>query len=316
MTQHEAELEKFKTLHNRFRVQPGYQSIDLHGFTMSEKPDILFTALVHGNEVIGLQVLNLFLEKTLKSNHKAPYTFAVLLCNVPAYDKNQRFINKDLNRSFQAPIDTPKIEKGQEYYRAQQVEDVIQNLKPRFIIDLHQTTEPTLSPFFMLPEEESLVRSASVISKEWPIITFDPSGFSKDGKTLMEFARGEKIPALVIEISQNGFDLNLAKLICEQLFYLNAELIIAPPKKDDVSYFKITQHLTKFIVGSELMPGFQNLQSVKENDILGITPAGNEYFCPADGVFIFPKYGSQAEVSTELGLIATPRNLLQLKADS
>ena len=307
MTQHEAELEKFKTLHNRFRVQPGYRSIDHHGFTMSENPDILFTALVHGNEVIGLQVLNLFLEKTLKSNHKAPYTFAVLLCNVPAYEKNQRFINKDLNRSFQAPIDVPKIEKGHEYYRAMEVETAIKKLQPRFIIDLHQTTEPTLSPFFMLPEEESLVLSAVVINNEWPIIIFDSSGFSKDGKTLMEFARGEKIPALVIEISQNGFDLNLAKSICEQLFYLNAELIIAPPKKDDVSYFKITQHLTKFITGSELMPGFQNLQQIKENDILGITPAGNEYFCPADGLFIFPKYGRQAEVSTELGLIATPR---------
>ena len=308
MTQHEAELQKFQTLHNRFRVQPGYQSIDQYGFTMSENPDILFTALVHGNEVIGLQVLNLFLEKTLKSNHKAPFTFAVLLCNVPAYSQNQRFINKDLNRSFQAPIDVPKTAKGQEYYRAQQLEDIIQKLQPRFIIDLHQTTEPTSSPFFMLPEEESLILSASVINKEWPIITFDSSGFSKDGKTLMEFALSEKIPALVIEISQNGFDLNLAKTICEQLFYLNAEAIIEPPKKTEMNYYKITHHLTKFIVGSELMPGFQNLQPVKENDILGITPAGNEYYCPADGVFIFPKYGRQAEASNELGLIATPRN--------
>lgn len=308
MTQHEAELEKFQTLHNRFRVQPGYQSIDQYGFTMSEKPDILFTALVHGNEVIGLQVLNLFLEKTLKSNHKAPYTFAVLLCNVPAYSKKQRFINKDLNRSFQAPIDVPKTEKGQEYYRTMEIETVIKKLQPRFIIDLHQTTEPTLSPFFMLPEDESLILSASVINKDWPIVTFDTLGFSKDGKTLMEFAWGEKIPALVIEISQNGFDLNLAKTVCEGLFYLNAEAVITPPKKDDISYYKITHHLTKFIVGSELMPGFQNLQVIKEDDILGITPAGNEYFCPADGLFIFPKYGRQAEVSNELGLIATPRN--------
>lgn len=308
MTQHEAELEKFHTLHNRLRVQPGYQSIDQYGFTMSETPDILFTALVHGNEVIGLQVLNLFLEKTLKSNHKAPYTFAVLLCNVPAYSKKQRFINQDLNRSFQAPIDVPKTKKGQEYYRAMEIETAIKKLQPRFIIDLHQTTEPTLSPFFMLPEEESLILSASVINKDWPIITFDTLGFSKDGKTLMEFAWGEKIPALVIEISQNGFDLNLAKTICEELFYLNAEAVIAPPKKDDIGYYKITHQLTKFIVGSELMPGFQNLQGIKENDILGITPAGNEYFCPADGLFIFPKYGSQAEVSSELGLVATPRN--------
>lgn len=310
MTQHEAELDKFQTILNRFRVQEGFQSIDQYGFSMAEKPDVLFTALIHGNEVIGLQVLNLFLEKCLKSNHKAPYSFAVFLCNVPAYNKDVRFIDKDLNRSFQAPIDVPKSQKGQEYYRAMHIENAIKKLQPRFIIDLHQTTEQTLSPFFMLPEDEGLILSAYTINKEWPIITFDASGFSKDGKTLMEFAWGEKIPALVIEISQNGFDFDLSRKICEELFYLNAEAVIAPVKKIDIEYFKISHHLTKHTVGSELIPGFENLQAVKENEVLGITPDGTEYLCPVDGLFIFPKYGRQAEVSHELGLIATRRSFL------
>lgn len=307
MTQHESELEKFQTLHNRFRVQTGYQALDQYGFAMSAQPDILFTALLHGNEVIGLQVLNHFLEKSLKSNHKAPFTFAVLLCNVSAYHKSQRFIDKDLNRSFLAPIDVLKANKGHEYYRAIQIENIIKKLRPRFIVDLHQTIEPTLSPFFMLPEDKSLISSASMINKEWPIITFDKSGFSKDGKTLMEFAWEEKIPALVIEISQNGFDLKLSKAICDELFYLHSEAIIDPPQKTDINYFKITHHLTKNNLGSELIPGFQNLQPVKENDVLGITPHGEGYLCPANGLLIFPKYGRQAEVSHELGLIATTK---------
>lgn len=310
MTQHEQELDKFETLQNRFRVQEGFKSIDQHGFTMSQNPDVLFTALVHGNEVIGLQVINNFLEKCLKANHKAPYTFAVLLCNLPAYKKETRFIDKDLNRSFQAPIDAHKADKGQEYYRAMKIEEIIENLQPRFIIDLHQTTEQTLSPFFMLPEDESLILSARTINKDWPVITFDASGFSKDGKTLMEFAWSEKIPSLVIEISQNGFDLQLSKTVCDGLFYLNMENVIVPQKQIDIEYFKISHHLTKYTIGSELIPGFQNLQEIKKDEVLGITPDGTQYLCPVDGLFIFPKYGRQAEVSHELGLIATRRNFL------
>lgn len=310
MTQHhEDELEKFQTLMSRFRPQSGFKAIDQYGFTMSEKPDIFFTALTHGNEVIGLQVLNLFLEKSLKSNHKAPYTFAVLLNNVPAYKKDQRFLDKDLNRSFCSANDNPKAPRGEEYCRAIQIESIMKKLGPRFILDLHQTTEPTFSPFFMLPEDKSLILSAAAMNQNWPIVTFDASGFSKDGKTLMEFAREEQIPALVIEISQNGFDLKLAKTICDVLFYLNAEAIINPAKKISVDYFKISHHITKHTLGSELIPGFQNLQSVKEGQVLGITPNGEEYLSPADGLLIFPKYGRQAEVSHELGLIATRRNL-------
>lgn len=308
MTQHEAELEKFQTLHNRFRNQPGYQSLDKYGFTTAKKPDILFTGLTHGNEVIGLQVINLFLEKALKSDHTAPYTFAILLNNIDAYNKNVRFVDKDLNRSFKSSPIKPASEKGSEHYRALEIEEIVKKLQPRFILDLHQTTEQTLSPFFMLPEDRTLILAAATINREWPIITFDGAGFSKDGKTLMEFAWSEKIPTLVIEISQNGFNLELAKSIMNQLFFLNAESIIQPTNKANVDYYKISHQLTKYSVGVELIPGFKNLQAIKANDVLGVAPNGSNYLCPADGLFIFPKYGRQAEVSHELGLIATRRD--------
>lgn len=307
MTQHQSELEKFKTLQNLFLNQTGTAALDKYGFTISKAPDFLFTALTHGNEVIGLQVINLFLEKALLKKPK--FSFAVQLNNIEAYNKNLRFIDKDLNRSFKSATKDCEVEKNQEYHRALEIEDIIQKLQPRFILDLHQTTEPTLSSFFMLPEEENLILAASAINQDWPIITFDGAGFSKDGKTLMEFAVAEKIPALVIEISQNGFDLDLAKSVCNQLFNLDAEAITNPAKKTNVSYFKITQQITKNGLGLTLNPGFKNLQALNENEFIGLLRNDEKYPCPATGLMIFPKYGQYAEVSHELGLIATPHRL-------
>ncbi|AZZ36818.1 hypothetical protein CIK05_08455 [Bdellovibrio sp. qaytius] len=304
------ELTKFQTLHNQFKILQGYAQVDTYGFTTSPTPDILFTAITHGNEVIGLQSINLFLEKVIKSNISAPFTFAVMLNNIKAYEKNVRFIDKDLNRSFhvsQKPtgIINVEITKTYEYARAREIEIVIRKLKPKLIIDLHQTSAPTTSPFFVAPEDGRLISMAHALNPDWPIICFDARGFSRDGHTLSEFARNEKIPVLVIEISQNGFDQSLARLMCEKLFYINFEKLTTLQPKPQTVYYKITKQLTKQTQDVELLPGLENLQPVSDGEILGYTANGTELKSPANGLLIFPKYGKSAETSHELGLIAT-----------
>ncbi|MES2803902.1 MAG: succinylglutamate desuccinylase/aspartoacylase family protein [Bdellovibrionota bacterium] len=314
MSLHQDELIKFQTLHNQFRVLQGYSQIDAHGFTTSLNPDILFTALTHGNEVIGLQTVNLFLEKVIKSNISAPFTFAVLLNNLKAYDKNERFVDRDLNRSFHAG-DKPKgvinieITKTYEYARARQIETAILKLRPKIIIDLHQTSAATLSPFFVAPEDGHMISMAHILNPDWPIVCFDARGFSRDGHTLSEFARHEKIHTLVIEISQNGFDQSLAREMCDKLFYLNFTNLISPKPNIETPYFKITHQLTKQNQGVELLPGLENLQAVSDGEILGYSPNGEELKSPAQGLLIFPKYGKSAEIAHELGLIATRKIL-------
>ena len=314
MSQLQAELEKFKVLQSKLKNLPGFVKIDAFGFTTAETPDILFTALTHGNEVIGLQTVNLFLEKVIKTNLSAPFTFAVMLNNIKAFEANERFIDKDLNRSFQLKnspkgIINTELTKKYEYGRARQIEEVIRDLKPKFIIDLHQTSAETLSPFFVAPEDGHLISMAHILSPEWPIVCFDDRGFSREGHTLSEFARSEKIPVLVIEISQNGFDLSLARSMCEKLFYLNFERLIQPKPSTETVYYKITHQLTKKTEGAELLPGLVNLQQVSDGEMLGLTAEGNELTSPANGLLIFPKYGKSAETSHELGLIATRQTL-------
>lgn len=310
MSLHHDELTKFQTLHNQFRILQGYSQIDTFGFTTSPTPDILFTALTHGNEVIGLQTVNLFLEKVIKSNISAPFTFAILLNNLRAYEKNERFVDRDLNRSFNAGdkakgVINIEITKTYEYSRAREIEAAILKLRPKLVIDLHQTSAATLSPFVVAPEDGYMISMANVLSTDWPIICFDNRGFSRDGHTLSEFTRHEKISTLVIEISQNGFDQSLAREMSEKLFYLNFANLIAPKPSTETPYYKISHQLTKQSQGVELLPGLANLQPVSDGEILGYTPNGEELKAPASGLLIFPKYGKSAESSHELGLIAT-----------
>jgi len=314
MSQITQELEKFHALHNQFKILQGYSQIDAYGFTTAPTPDILFTAITHGNEVIGLQSVNLFLEKVVKSSLSAPFTFAIILNNIQAYEKNERFIDKDLNRSFHI-TDKPSgiINIAQtntyEYGRARQIETAIRKLKPKLIIDLHQTSAPTLSPFFVAPEDGQLISMAHTLIPDWPIVCFDSKGFSRDGHTLSEFTRSERMPVLVIEISQNGFDQSLARIMCEKMFYINFEKLIQPKPSKETVYYQITHQLTKQTQGVELLPGLANLQPVSDGDVLGYTPNGEELKSPTQGLLIFPKYGKSAETSHELGLIATRRIL-------
>lgn len=314
MSSNQEELAKFQVLHKNFKNHQGYSQIDAHGFTTSPNPDILFTAITHGNEVIGLQSINLFLEKVIKSNLSAPFTFAVLLNNLQAFDKNVRFIDKDLNRSFQN-AKTPKgvikvhLTNTYEYGRARQIEKVIRELKPKVIIDLHQTSAPTLAPFFVANEDEYLISMAHILNPDWPIVCFDSKGFSRDGLTLSEFAKSEKIPALVIEISQNGFDQSLARIMCEKMFYIDFEKLIQPKPLKEIVYYQITHQIKKSNLGVELLPGLVNLQNISDGDVLGYNPNGEELKSPTSGLLIFPKYGKSAETSQELGLIATVRTV-------
>lgn len=331
MSLYATELSHFLALKHQFLTTHNAIATDPHGFTtVKHNPDILITGLTHGNEVIGLQIINLLLEKIMAATTQAtttttPYSFAILLNNVKAYDKNERFIDKDLNRSFYvgktdytlhgtAKTTAPHSSQTSDFYefhRAREIEEIIKKLKPKLIIDLHQTVEPTLSPFFILPEDQRLIQMAHTFTSDWPIITFDPSGFSKDGQTLMEFAKAHEVPAFVIEISQNGFDLSLAADMCNRLFNLNIKKLLANntpsvhKTTEKIPYYKITHHLTKEIVDTELIPGFKSLQPIEKNELLGYAASGDKYLSPTSGLMIFPKYGKLAEKSHELGLIAT-----------
>ena len=100
------EFQLFISLHERLKTRTDYVHLDEFGFALSQSAviqdkiavDMLVCGLTHGNEVIGLEIINLMLQDILNCNLSVKMAF--LLNNIEAYHQNVRFLDYDLNRSF------------------------------------------------------------------------------------------------------------------------------------------------------------------------------------------------------------------------
>jgi succinylglutamate desuccinylase len=119
--------------------------------------------LIHGNEYGGLGVINKLLLGILQGTHRPLFPLGVGLGNIPAGFENVRFTEKDLNRVF-----TSSSSSTYEERRALELEPLIK--RSRFLIDLHQTIEPTTSPFFILGFNEDSLQFANELDSGKPIV--------------------------------------------------------------------------------------------------------------------------------------------------
>ncbi|AEG91174.1 Conserved hypothetical protein [Ramlibacter tataouinensis TTB310] len=105
-------------------------------------PEVLLTALVHGNEYSGAIVLDAFLRSGL-TPHSGRITAA--FCNVAAFDRfdpgrpdASRFIDEDLNRVWGPRLDAPGT--SCELHRARQLRPFVE--RASHLLDLHSMHEP------------------------------------------------------------------------------------------------------------------------------------------------------------------------------
>lgn len=300
----EAELRIFLDLKYQISLKFSDRFISLseYGFGLknNSQVNLMIFGLTHGNEVIGLQTINLFLSKLI--NYSSPQSFYVRLNNIEAYLKNKRFIDKDLNRSFLLLSE----KNNHESRIANCIKNELDTLKPFHILDLHQTVEPTEDSFFITSANKKCVQFASVLEKKWPIILLPDHGFSSDGFTLIEYSQTLEIPALVLEVSQNGFDFHKADALSDRILrWCNSEFIFLKNNSNIINEntYKITYRIEK-VNGLKLIPNLKNRQMIKSNQKIGEFITGQSFISPCDGLLLFPKYGQLAESSTELALLA------------
>ena len=300
-------IEQFKTFKSHFSSHPNYIEIDDHGFaltTKNNKINLLVTGITHGNEVIGLEIIDLLLTD-IKSNNDLGLGVAFLLNNIPASLANKRCLEKDLNRCFLSTENKTSEEK-----RAQQVQNIILNLKDKYqlqmILDLHQTSEPTKDVFWIMTEDEKLIKYAHAMKPDFPIVTFPNSGFSKEGQTLTEFAKSHSIPAFVIEIGQSGFNTERALLMKNLIQNLDVHQILNSQGLPQINYYHINEVIPAE-TDLKLKPNLYSFQNFKKNEVLTDSP--KSYKMPADGVIIFPYYAKENEPAFNLGYIAFARSL-------
>lgn len=304
-------IEQFKAFKSHFSSHPNYIEIDEYGFALTAKNNeinLLVAGITHGNEVIGLEIIDLLLTD-IKNNNDLGLGTAFVLNNIPASLQNKRCIEKDLNRCFISNANKTSEEK-----RALEIQNIILNLKEKYqlqmILDLHQTSEPTKDVFWIMTEDEKLIRYAHSMRPDFPIVTFPNSGFSKEGQTLTEFAKSHSIPAFVIEIGQSGFNNERALMMKNFIQKLDVNQVLNSAVSSQVINSINYYHIDEVIPVEKdlkLKPNLYSFQSFKKNEILTDSP--RSYQMPEDGIIIFPFYVKENEPAFNLGYVAFARSL-------
>jgi succinylglutamate desuccinylase len=119
------------------------------------EPTIVFFAGIHGNEKAGVYALQKVFKQLIKEHIKG--TIYGILGNLEALDKNQRYIDEDLNRLWtKSQIDVLKTAKTLNIEQIQQIElfNILKEILKThsgalYFIDLHTTSSKTL-PFITI----------------------------------------------------------------------------------------------------------------------------------------------------------------------
>lgn len=250
--------------------------------------DILLTVmgLTHGNEWAGVAVINDTLEFLQRSGLPLPGPIAFVLGNPEAARQNLRFIESDLNRSFNhANVATA------EQRRALELAPILS--RTHWLVDLHQTIEMSPTPFWIFPYTAAGLELAEVVAPDVPIVTHWGRGFSKDGMCTDEYVNHCGGTGVSIELGQNGFATHHVatgfKVLVNLLGHLRHETPFAGGS--------IMQ--PQFYTWAEIMPfpdgevvlreGLYNFKAVRQGDVLG-EANGHALMAGTDGYLLFPKY--------------------------
>lgn len=269
-----------------------------------KKIDLCFVGLTHGDEVVGLYIINKFIEKILSGAIHPKAKLAFVLGNEPAALKGKRFLERDLNRAFCVPDPVRREE-----HRARELEMLFSDC--RYIFDIHQTIQPSETAFFMFEyQKDTRLDLVASIDPNLPVVlAFE--NFSTHGLGIEEFAQPFGATTITVELGQKGYQpeqIDLGLNLCQR--YLNAvETILSSPQKrltEDRNPL-YTWHYTGRFLDSEarLDSGWVNFAKVEAGQRLG--QHGKEILlAPCSGAMLFPKYIEPQNIQIELFRILRP----------
>lgn len=268
-----------------------------HDFwTFGNKPKHLLSILIHGNETLGISLINDFLNK-IKSKEKVT-SFGFLLGNRQAGLANKRFIGRDLNRSFL----TESNDHGEEK-RAKEIQEYSKQFE--FILDIHQTSHTSEKEFFLCRNHSPSLEMAEIFH-ESPLVFLKEAKMSSEGEGFGSFCLEESIHFLTVELGKMGFQQNFFDLGKD---IINKFLKYTGKKKEinlsrDSYVFSHTIH--KRNESDHLIPGLVNFQKIKKGTALLQDGTG---ISPIDGYTLFPKYGEYQKFSKDLCQILEKKKL-------
>ncbi|MBF0440798.1 MAG: succinylglutamate desuccinylase/aspartoacylase family protein [Oligoflexales bacterium] len=271
---------------------------------------LTFMALVHGNEVGGIAVLNDLLDVIGNGSFRLHIPFAVLIGNLSAAYKNKRFIDRDLNRSFlRDNVDSCEDE------RARELEKIL--AKTLYLMDFHQTSQHSETSFFIGPYTSEGLDFVLASAPRLPIVTHWNDVFSDEGRCSDEYVNLSGGYGFTIELGQNGFSPNQISMGVYTglgaINYVQNGLIQKIPKKirrrkkNIGGLFTWSQVVSTNCGRAVLDPGWYNFKNVIKGERLGESD-GVPILAESNGAMLFPVYGDRATLkqSAELCRIIRP----------
>lgn len=302
-------LEKFDELIKQIMVkQSNFKQLENDIYLFKNHPseiiDLYINCCTHGNETIGLSIAINLLKKILKQTLLSKLNIGIGIANRKAIEVDARSVGYDMNRSF-AKTTVPVT---YEEVRARNLEMIA--LQSNSILDIHQTTNSSISPFFVLKESSyNFNFFNSFQMKEWPVILYKEGNFSKDGEAYSSYCLHKKIPFITVELGLAGEN--------EELSALFSKKIIAILTKHDSKSWKVALENSH----AKLSPGIAtyqeaySLQKITDDDYiidnllnLSLISKGTLFayqnskpiYADFDCYALFPKYGIFKKSASEL----------------
>lgn len=251
--------------------------------------------LIHGNEIGGIEIfLNLL--KMIHSKKIIPRSnLRFILGNINAYYEDKRYLETDLNRSFN--LDNPTT---LDELRAREIERFLKDSD--VFIDIHQTIGPTNSPFFIFEFDQKSYNLAKFLNPELPVVTNTKKRAFK-GMTSTAYTISNGVTGITLETGQKGIEdtqITLGFSIARKAIESDFETAI--PKAPLSNTYTFSQIIDNHDGSLELVKQFTNFDIVKKGELLAKNEE-KEILSQVDGVILFPKYGAYARASIELALI-------------
>ncbi len=285
-------------------------------------PLLIAIGAMHGNEPMGLKAIAM-LEKMLEvepiTNPGFEFhgSFIGMIGNLSAYKRNERFIDKDINRQWSkkhvdkikklnaSELDTEDLEMLD---ILQTIEELCEQCKPTklYILDLHTTS--SFGGIFSIPAEnnESLEIAKSLHA---PVVMGMLEGIKG---TSLHYFKTENMPldtvTITFEAGQHEEHKSINRAIAAIVNLMRSVKMV---KADDVEnihdqilleYSKnlpeVTELILRYGVNEEdkfkMNPGYTSFQKVEKGEVLA-SDVNGEVRCPDSGRILMPLYQEKGE---------------------
>lgn len=262
-------------------------------------PQVLIMGGVHGNERGGWQAVAELLRRASRGElriQRGSVTFVI--ANLPAIEREVRFIEKNLNRLFVRGLAT-----GNNCAETARAQELLPFLgKAEFMLDLHATTAPS-PPFLMC--EEHLVEDARRIGAERVVLGWAALGDSSVSGDSESFVLSCGKRAFTMENGQWCWEGSFQSAFETALRFLQYTGLLPGAR----SVAPIVQLFRLYMVQNKLRDGFryarswQTFDPISAGELIG-TDGENEYRASEDSFMIMPGDPLKVTVGSDLYLLA------------